>query len=456
VNTSSNDFTADDATPATLRSPALESVARPFEAASLAEPESAVRAVELVARDPEPLFCEDARLPDDLANAICHAAPLGTTSLSKVLLTGATGFLGAFLLRDLLVQTDAQVVCLVRPVPGEDGLARIRKALAKYGLWTPNLDGRVRVVTGDLEAERLGMSEQNYDALAGELDTIFHAAAAVDMVKPYAALKATNVEGALGILRLALHRKTKAVHHVSSLAVFGPAGRFTERRRVFENESLDVYVDGLRFDTGYAQSKWVAESLFVQARRRGARVTIHRPGSLMGDSYSGAGNSGDFGARLLKTCIQVGAYPDLPGLRRELTAVDYVSSAIVKIAGDAAFIGGTYHLVPARSEESMAHNDFFEMVSDAGYRLEKLSYDAWLDRLAGYAGIEALALDPHHAHLELHTHSPATDNSACQVALGESVTRQRRLDRILLSKYLGYFVRTGFLRQVVLRSLAAA
>lgn len=55
---------------------------------------------------------------------------------SNILLTGVTGFLGAHLLAELLLQSQANVVCIVREVSGEPVDERVRHTLKKYGLWT--------------------------------------------------------------------------------------------------------------------------------------------------------------------------------------------------------------------------------------------------------------------------------------------------------------------------------
>ena len=125
-----------------------------------------------------------------------------------VLLTGATGFLGAFLLNDLLENTSAMIICLVRATePSEDdvpaGIARIRRNLIDHGLWRDSIMERVEILPGNLSRTRLGLAPDYFDELAARVDVIVHAAANVNLVSPYAALRGDNVGGTREILRLA-------------------------------------------------------------------------------------------------------------------------------------------------------------------------------------------------------------------------------------------------------------
>src|SRR4051812_49927803 len=99
----------------------------------------------------------DAVLPADVYPAAPSTAATGT-----VLLTGATGFVGAHLLHALLRETQATVLCLVRP--DRHGLRggpadRLRANLEAHGLWQPAWAERIRPLTGDLRQSGLGWSE---------------------------------------------------------------------------------------------------------------------------------------------------------------------------------------------------------------------------------------------------------------------------------------------------------
>jgi hypothetical protein len=91
-----------------------------------------------------------------------------------VLLTGATGFLGAYLLHGLLEKTHATIHCLVRASSVDDGLGRLKKNLEYYELWDERFIPRLEIMLGNLDRPCFGLSDDQYDALASKLDVIYH------------------------------------------------------------------------------------------------------------------------------------------------------------------------------------------------------------------------------------------------------------------------------------------
>src|SRR5262249_26984973 len=91
-----------------------------------------------------------------------------------MLLTGATGFLGGFLLRELLQQTRPDVHCLVRAANAQEATARLSSQLDACGDWARRLLARVIPVVGDLGRPRLGLSDAAYQFLADTVEVIYH------------------------------------------------------------------------------------------------------------------------------------------------------------------------------------------------------------------------------------------------------------------------------------------
>src|SRR5262249_26737337 len=174
----------------------------------------------LVPAQPGPPLGDEVVLDEDI-----HPRGLPGPGLEPpeiVLLTGATGFVGAFLCAALLSTTRATVLCLVRAGNAAEGMERVRAALDSYGLSGLGLE-RLRVVTGDLAQPLLGLADAEFAGLAEQVDAIYHCGAWVNFVRPYRALKATNVSGTEEILRLATRHKLKPVHYISTLAVLAGA-----------------------------------------------------------------------------------------------------------------------------------------------------------------------------------------------------------------------------------------
>jgi thioester reductase-like protein len=245
---------------------------------------------------------EDALLaPQDFATV-----PPADRTFNQVLLTGATGFLGPFLLRSLLDQTSATYTVLMRatdPVAARERLTTSLKAAGLYDLRTSEaFDARVRVICGDLASPRLGLSEPAWSQLAETIDTIVHNAAWVDYILDYHALRASNVEATRELIRLAGVSHQKQFHFVSSTTIFG----WSDKRNLLERDS-NPEMAGLDF--GYAQTKWVSEQLVLQAREQGIDARIYRPAFITA-STAGFGHSTDIVVRLLSFMIKYGVAPN--------------------------------------------------------------------------------------------------------------------------------------------------
>ena len=226
---------------------------------------------------------------------------------AHIFLTGATGFLGSFLLHELLEQTKAEIYCLVRSANIEESMQKLHRTLASYGLWREELSPRIVPVVGDLSAPFLGLSEPQFRTLARKIDSIYHNGALVNWIASYHQLKPTNVLGTQEVLRLASYSKAKPVHFISTLAVF-PVLANAEAKTVREQSVLDH--GGVLYG-GYMQSKWVAEKLVTMARSRGIPVCIYRPALITGHSQTGIWNTDDVVCRLIKSFIELRAAPDI-------------------------------------------------------------------------------------------------------------------------------------------------
>jgi amino acid adenylation domain-containing protein/thioester reductase-like protein len=306
---------------------------------------------------------------------------------TSVFLTGATGFLGAFLLNELLSQTAADVYCLVREADTEAAMRRMQQTLAKYYIWRDDWYSRIIPVLGDLRDPLFGLSEQVFNDLAGTIDAIYHAGGQVHYLYPYAALKAANVQGTVEVLRLACRQHLKPVHYISTILA-GATGR--AGAVVYEN---DVLADCIE-PTGYGQSKWVSEGILRIARERGVPVAIYRPGRIGSDSVTGATNSNDFFVHLLASCIRIGLAPEV-AMVENLIPVDYTAQAIVHLSRQSESANQTFHLL---NPQSVSWSRVIGETNALGYQLQMVPYQTWYNAL-----VEAATADPSHA---LHTLLP--------------------------------------------------
>ena len=304
-------------------------------------------------------------------------APPRTAAPADVLLTGATGFLGAFLLAELLARTGGRVHCLVRARDRAEGTGRIRSRLGEAGVWRKGDEGRIVAVPGDLAEARLGLGAQEFRRLAASVGSVLHAAGAVDFVRPYRLLRGPNVDGTREVLRLACLAGARPVHFVSTLAVFLTRSR-SAADRVGEGDDPGSPEE---LEDGYAQSKRVAERLVAAACARGLPARIYRPARL-GAAAGGAPNPDDLLSRLLRGCVQLGAAPDRD-LLLDLAPADFVARAIVHLSGCPASPCQAFHLM---NEPRVAWAELVAALGRPGSPVRLLPPEDWrtslLDALA--------------------------------------------------------------------------
>ncbi|CAF1430705.1 unnamed protein product [Adineta steineri] len=223
-------------------------------------------------------------------------------SCKDILLTGSTGFLGAYLLKELLKQTDANIYCLVRSKPS-----------------STTSHPRVFYLKGDLTLSRLGLDEHQYSILVSKVRSIYHCGAEVNFIKAYTELRSTNVLGTLEIIKLACQANCR-VNYIST---------------------LDVLDEGDQ--NGYAQSKQVAENLLKQASERGLAMTILRPGYISWSPSTGDFNKTDWFTLLFLDLIKFGLAPETDRVFR-VTPVDESSRTIVKLGESKETVRATINL----------------------------------------------------------------------------------------------------------------
>ena len=210
--------------------------------------------------------------------------PVSPAHFREVLLTGATGFIGRFFLRDLLRQkSDLVVYCLIRADNVEHGLQRLREALQQAEIWDESLAPRIRVVIGDMTEARFGLSEAGFDSLCRRIDAVYHLAADLTLASPYAAIRKINTFSVRNVLELCLRARTKHLFYASTMGVFPQyfcafANEFAGSR-IEHQMQPDLAVMKRIFPLGllgYPWSKLVAEQSLLHAQRAGLPVAIFR------------------------------------------------------------------------------------------------------------------------------------------------------------------------------------
>ena len=268
--------------------------------------------------------------------------------------TGGTGFIGRFLIGNLL-KRKGSIHVLVRK-------ASLKKfeAMAKKQGWDPK---RVIAVAGDMTAASCGLTAAQIRALAGKIQHFFHLAAIYDLTASAQEQQAANIDGTKHALDLAAALKVKCFHHASSIAAAGLyPGVFRE----------DMFDEAEGLDDPYLRTKHDSEGL-VRAETR-VKWRIYRPGMVVGHSKTGEMDKIDgpyYFFTFLKKLREM-LPPWMPTLgieggRINVVPVDFVVDAMDHIAHKPKLDGHCFHLT---DPEPMRVGEVLNTFARAGHAPE--------------------------------------------------------------------------------------
>ncbi|NPT54756.1 NAD-dependent epimerase/dehydratase family protein [Paraburkholderia sp. 5N] len=314
-----------------------------------------------------------------------HAAPALADSaeaapIRTMLLTGASGFLGIYLLHALCGRLD-EVVCLQRCASAAAGLAVLQDKAREAGL---AIDfSRVEVIPADLAAPQLGFDTPRWRQLAAEVDAILHCGAFVHHLHSYEEMKRANVGGTEALLRLALTQRQKPFCFISTLSV---------GEMLAGAVRIDEHVSNARplLDNGYLLTKWVGEQRVAEcARRFGLPAVVARPGNITGDSRTGFSNFAHNHFWLFnKGCLQLGAYPET-AREVEMMPVDLLAGALTAVALQPRTGIRTVNL---NNPLALTQRQWFAALAACGLRADPQAVASWQRRLADLEPSNGLAL----------------------------------------------------------------
>ena len=248
--------------------------------------------------------------------------------------TGATGFIGQFLMRKLLARGQP-IYVLVR----KGSLKKLDALREQWGA----TDKEVIAVVGDLAAANLGVSAADVKKLKGKVDHLFHLAAVYDLKASAESQQAANGDGTCHVVQFAQAVAAGCLHHVSSIAA---AGLYDG---VFREDMFDEAED---LDHPYFKTKHDSEGVVRRECKRPYR--IYRPGFVVGDSKTGYIDKIDGPYYFFKALQKMRSLlpPWMPmlgieGGRINIVPVDYVADALDHIAHKKGLDGGCFHLTDA-------------------------------------------------------------------------------------------------------------
>lgn len=304
---------------------------------------------------------------------------LGIINRSKtaaILLTGVTGFFGAFILRTLILNTQSTIFCLIRAQNQRDAWARLIDSLKRYGINIDGFESRIVILIGDLTKPNLGLDGDFYQELIHTIDIVYHNGSMVHFISAYANHKAANVYGTGEIIQFCNRGKTKILHYISTTHVF------TEQDAVNGVLYEDTYPSHpKKLTMGYTQSKWVAEEMIRHAAKQGLPAYIYRLGRIFGDSQSGLGQKNDFLWLILQSCIALKMAPKINFLVDVIPA-DCASNALFILSQNQSAFGSSFHLV---HPEPISWDQLINLIKAQGFALKMVSYKVWYEALKHYS-----------------------------------------------------------------------
>jgi carbohydrate kinase (thermoresistant glucokinase family) len=373
---------------------------------------------------------------------------------STVVVTGATGSLGAHLIAQLLHNNAVgKVVALVRAKNDEDAESRVARSMWTRGVWhilSAPAQQKLQCFSADLTSSSLGLQPETYDAIADGLTAVMHCAWSVNFNKQLSSFEKDCIAGTKNLMVLALSAKQPAPATFNFCSSVSTVARF----------SGTVPATVPDFDAaqpmGYAQSKLVTEHIIrAAAATTGMKARVLRVGQITADTCHGIWNDTEAIPLMLQAATTFGALPQLDETARWLP-VDIVASAFADIAlsdsNDSVFnivnpnvFHWTEQLLPA--------------LRAAGLTFEEVDQREWLRRLR--------ASDP----------DPATnptvkltdffaskyENNASRRAAEYEISNVQQLSSALattpplasdlVSKFVQHFLKTSWKSQVQLSEL---
>ncbi|ROW12154.1 hypothetical protein VMCG_00309 [Cytospora schulzeri] len=387
-----------------------------------------------------------------------------------VFLTGATGFLGSYLIKEVLDRTKSGIKLIAHVRGAKNPTAafeRIQRSLRGHGLWKDEWTSRLSCVVGDLSQPQLGIDILTWRRLSKEVDVVIHNGASVHWVKRYKDMMEPNVLSTVDAMRLCNEGKPKLFSFVSSTAVLDSdhyiklSEDLTRSGQGSINEDDDMQGSRTGLGTGYGQTKWVSEQLIREAGKRGLQGTIIRPGYILGDSESGVCNVDDFLIRMLKGCIQLQSRPHIINT---VNAVPVNHVARVVVAGALNPLAGGVHVAQVTAHPRLRMNEYLAILEYYGFKTPEVSYNAWKDDLEKFVSAGPIEKDQEqHALMPLfhfcmndlpaNTRAPELDDQNTVAVLKRDADRFTGVDESVgygvsredVGRYLRYLAETKYI-----------
>ena len=274
--------------------------------------------------------------------------------------TGASGFLGRFLIADLMEHDSVgKVYCLVRRKNNTSGADRLAEAMRDAGVWNDAYfeSGRLLVVEGDVEERRLGLTSDTWDLLTRNVDTIYHFAANISLFTPYEDLRESNTRSMIDLMDMCFAGCKKEFNYASTLGIFPQylasfRGRFKDATiDLYARPDIDDMVAVFPKQIGYPWTKLLSELMVEEARTQtGLSANIFRIPLTYTASKTGYIQTTEFFVKILQAAFVTGYSPS-PDVTGAAEQNHECGSSVTQIIADLSLRDGrsswVYHCLPS-------------------------------------------------------------------------------------------------------------
>ncbi len=307
-----------------------------------------------------------------------HFSP---TELSNVLLTGATGYLGAYLLYGLTARQKTKVCCLVRREGEEDAEKRLRDNLAYYfgAPRASEIMAKTKVLCSDITQKNLGLDAEQIK-IAKAAKTIIHSAALTDHIGQEEEFEKANVTGTKNVTGFAVKTGASLIH-ISTVSVSGTHFADESKQHSGKFDENSFYIGQNYADNVYAKSKLLAEEIVLDEIENGLNARIMRVGvltSTMKGTFQRNTQRNAFANRILALC-SIGSVPvGMLSTIIEMTPVDMCAKAVLALAEEKEPKNAIYHVF---NTNTMSLSMLVSLLKQNGQSIEIISDEEFIDKM---------------------------------------------------------------------------
>jgi thioester reductase-like protein len=290
---------------------------------------------------------------------------------NNILLTGASGFLGVYLLKDLLSKDNLNIYCLIRKEKNITIKEKLRRSFEKYGVEFPDhKEDNIILLEANLFEKRLGLSTEVWMSLSTKIDAIYHNGANVHHLYNYETLKSENFESTYELLKLATTEKLKDFHYISTVGT----ELIDSLKEKDDFNKLDIA------SNGYLLTKWASEQILLNASKHGFNIKIYRLGNITGNSETGISNyANNHSLLFLKGCIQMGYAPKI-NYDYEMTPVDILSKYIIRLSIDKND-DHNFTIYNLSNPNKLLWSNYINKINSFGFKIGLLDNVEWVEKL---------------------------------------------------------------------------